>query len=337
MLGVRVPAKEAEKARRELLAAGALAKEYRIMREGDYVLIPVKEEARGILGSYKVIEAEFEPLAKRKSFEDLLREMLNEEELRHVRWSFDIVGDIAIIEVPEELAHRKYDIARALMEAHKNIKAVYRKKGEVRGEARVRELEHLAGEERSETVHREHGIRLKLDVAKVYFSPRLAYERQRVLRQVKDGETIVDLFAGVGPFAILFAKYRRVRVYAIDVNPEAVRYMKESITLNKLKGEVIPLLGDARRVAPRGIASRVIMNLPKSSDTFLNLAFEVLSPEGGVVHYYTIAPEEDLWGKAELACSVARRMGRKVKLLEKRVVRTYSPRNYHVVFDLKIF
>ena len=335
MHGVRVPAKEAEKVRKKLLAAGALAKEYRIRREGDYVLLPVKEGA-DIPAEYKVVEAEFEPLAKRKSFEDLLRERLSEEELRHVRWSFDMVGDIAIIEVPAELEHRKQDIAGALMEAHRNIKAVFRKKSEVRGEARVRALEHLAGEGRSETLHREHGLMLKLDVTKVYFSPRLAYERQRVLKQVKDGEVIVDLFAGIGPFALLFAKYRRVKVYAIDINPEAIRYLKENIALNKLRGEVVPMLGDAREVAPRGIASRVVMNLPKSSDAFLDLAFEVLGQGGGVVHYYTIAPEEELWSKARLAHSVARRMGRKVKLLEKRVVRTYSPRNYHVVFDLKV-
>ena len=334
MLGVRVPAKEAEKARRELLAAGVLAKEYRIKRDGDYVLLPVKGE---VPGKYQVVEAQFEPLPRRKSFEDLLRERLSMEELRHVRWSFDIVGDIAIIEVPEELEHRKRDIAKALMEAHKSIKAVFRKKGEVRGEVRVRELEHLAGEQRSETVHTEHGLRLKLDVAKVYFSPRLAYERQRVLKQVRDGEVIVDLFAGVGPFALLFAKHRRVKVYAIDINPAAVEYMKENIALNKLKGEVVPMLGDARKVAPRGVASRVVMNLPKSSDAFLDLAFEVLSQSGGVVHYYTLAPEEDLWGKAELARGVAERMGRKIKVLEKRVVRTYSPRNYHVVFDLRVF
>lgn len=335
MLGVRIPAKEAEKVRRELLAAGVLARGYRIKRQGDYVILPVKEIARELLQGYRVVEAEFEPLARRRSFESLLRERLSREELALVRRSFDIVGDLAIIEVPEELEHRKYEIAGALMEAHRNIKAVFRKGGEVKGKARVRKLEHLAGEHRSETVHREHGLRLKLDVAKVYFSPRLAYERQRILKQVKDGETIVDLFAGVGPFALLLARHRRVKVYAIDINPEAVRYLRENITLNRLRGEVVPLLGDAREVAPRGVASRVIMNLPKSSDAFLDLAFEVLKGEG-VVHYYTIAPEENLWGKAELARSVARRMGRRVEVLEKRVVRTYSPRNYHVVFDLLV-
>jgi|Deesub1362B_J571_1020462.scaffolds.fasta_scaffold00426_9 tRNA (guanine37-N1)-methyltransferase len=336
MLGVRVPAREAEKARRALLAAGALAKEYRIKRQGSYVILPVKEEARDLLQGYEVVETEFESLEKRKSFEDRLRELLSPQEFVLVRRSFDIIGDLAILEVPDELFHRKHEIARALMEAHKNIKAVFCKRSEVKGEARVRELEHLAGERRSETVHREHGLRLKLDIAKVYFSPRLAYERQRVLKQVQDGEVIVDLFAGVGPFALLFARHRRVRVYAIDINPEAVRYLRENIALNKLKGEVIPLLGDAREVAPRGVASRVIMNLPKSSDAFLDLAFEVLKPEGGVVHFYTIAPEENLWGKAELARSVAKRMGKRLEVLEKRVVRTYSPRNYHVVFDLRV-
>ncbi|NOZ58453.1 MAG: class I SAM-dependent methyltransferase family protein, partial [Euryarchaeota archaeon] len=280
MLAVRVPAREAERVRRELLARGLIARGYRIRRLGEEVLIPVQERARKELKGYELTEAEFEPLERCRSFEDLLRERLGKEELALVRRSFDIIGDIAIVEVPPELEHRKREIALALMEAHRNVKAVFRKAGEVRGETRVRQLEHLAGERRTETLHREHGLRLKLDVAKVYFSPRLAYERQRVLGQVRDGEVVVDLFAGVGPFALLIARHRRARVYAIDINPVAVRYLKENIALNRLRGEVVPLLGDAREVAPRGKATRVIMNLPKSSDAFLDLAYEVLRGEG---------------------------------------------------------
>ncbi|WP_457556009.1 class I SAM-dependent methyltransferase [Candidatus Pyrohabitans sp.] len=337
MLGVRVPVREAEKVRRELHRKGLIARGYRIKRMNDVVLIPVEERARRELLNYELVEAEFEPLRRRRSFEEILKEKLTPEELALVKRSFDIIGDIAVVEVPPELEHRKRDIALALMEAHKNVRAVFRKAGEVGGTTRVRRLEHLAGDRRTETLHREHGLRLKLDIAKVYFSPRLAYERQRILEQVRDGEVVVDLFAGVGPFSLLIARHRLVKVYAIDINPEAVRYLKENIALNRLRGEVIPLSGNSRQVAPRGVATRVIMNLPTRSDAYLGLAFEVLRSEGGVVHYYTVAPEESLQDKVELASRVAERAGRKVEVLERRIVRTYSPRKYHVALDLRVF
>jgi tRNA (guanine37-N1)-methyltransferase len=283
---------------------------------------------------YEVVEEEFDEL-RRYKFEDYLRAFLSEKQLDTVRHSFDTIGSIAIIEVPEELIPYEKKIAESLAKAHKNIKGVFKKTGAVKGMERTRELVHLWGSSSTVTLHREHGCRYRLDIARVYFSPRLSYERQRILEQVKDGEVIVDLFAGVGPFSILLAKYRNVKIYAIDANPAAYEYLKENILLNRVGDKVIPLLGDCHEVAPRSTADRVIMNLPKSSDEYLDLALDVVKK--GVVHFYSVSPEDDLYdSKIKLIAALAEEKNRKVRVINKRVVRPYSPYNYHVVIDIEV-
>jgi tRNA (guanine37-N1)-methyltransferase len=322
--GVRVPSREAEKAKRELIRSGVLETGKKVKREGGFVIFPVKEVPEGLPGC----EVEFEEKG-RKGFKDYLKEFLPPDT---GITSFDVIGDIAIIEVPRELEEYEKRIAESLARAHKNVKTVLKKAGGIKGKERIRDLRHLFGEEKTETLYREHGLQLKLDVSRVYFSPRLSYERQRILEQVEDGEVIVDLFAGVGPFSILLAKYRDVKVYAIEINPVAYEYLKENIRINKVGDKVVPLLGDCRKLAPKGAASRVIMNLPKTSHEFLDLAFDVIKK--GVIHFYSISPEQDLYGsKIDFIKKTGKKKGRKAKILNRRVVRPYSPYRYHVVID----
>ncbi len=332
-LAVKVPREKAEEVRRKLLRDKLFDSRYKIKSHGNFILLPVKAPIEGL----ETVEIAMEERKKRKSFRERLGEILTKEELSHVRTSFDLIGDIAVIEVPEELEHRENEIAEALLLSVKAVKAVFKKESAISGSERVRKLKYLAGEERTETLHLENGIRLKLDIAKVYFSPRLSYERLRLLSKVKEGEVIADLFAGVGPFAILMARNKSVKVYAIDINARAIEYLRENIKLNRLRGEVIAIHGDAFKVAPRGVADRVIMNLPRSSHEFLPLAFDVLKKEGGIIHFYTIAPEEDLFTKGEkLIKEAAEEKGKRIEIEEKKVVRSYSPRNYHVVFDVRV-
>jgi len=331
-LAIKVPRQEAEKVRQELLRKELFDPEYRISSRGRFVFLPVKARPRG----YEVVEVDLEKREKKKSFEEVLKEILTPEELSQVKKSFDFVGDIALLEVPPQLEHREKEIAMALLSSVKAVKSVFKKKGRIGGRERVREVEHLAGEKKTETLHRENGIVLRLDVARVYFSPRLSYERQRVERKVVEGEVIVDLFAGVGPFSIFFARNKDVKVYALDLNPWAIEYLKKNIEMNPLKGEVIPLLGDAEKAAPRGVAHRVIMNLPREGEKYLPLALEVLG-EKGTIHFYTIEGEEELFRRGkELAQELARERGRSLEVEEARVVKSYSPRHYHVAYDLKI-
>lgn len=331
MLGVRVPAKEAESVKKELMSRGILDTEKKARRDGGHVIFPVLSEGDG----FETVEAEFRDVKKLKSFRDALSGILTPEELLHARRAFDVIGDIAIIEMPEELEDKEEPIAKVLLSAHKNIRSVYKKTGRIMGDERTREFKFLCGEDKTETIYREHGMTLKLDIRKVYFSPRLSKERERILELTGDGEVVVDLFSGIGPFSILLAKYRRVKAYAIDSNPHAFWYLKENIRINKVADQVVPLLGDCKKVAPRKIASRVIMNLPKSSSEFLDLAFEVI--EEGVIHYYAVSPEEDLYGpNIVLIERAAERHGKDVEILGKKKVRPYSPYNYHVAIDVGV-
>ncbi|GCC11584.1 ribosomal protein L11 methyltransferase [archaeon] len=332
-LAVKIRKEKAEETRKKLIESNLFDSEYKILINGNYVLLPVIGKPEG----FEVVDIPLKKRKKRKNFRDRLGEILTENEISQVRTSFDLIGDIAVVEIPPDLEKKEKEIARALLDSVKAVKAVFKKEGSVYGSERIRKLKFLAGEHRSETVHTENGIKLKLDIKDVYFSPRLSYERLRVLSRVNDGEIIVDLFAGIGPFALLIAKNRKVKVYALDINARAIEYLKENVKLNRLEGEAIVIHGDAMKVAPQRVADRVIMNLPKKSHEFLPLAFDVLKEKGGVIHFYTIAPEEELFTQGERTIKrIAEEKRVNVRIENSKVVRSYSPGNYHVVFDIRV-
>ena len=329
MLAVRVPKREAEKARRKLIELGVLAKGYAVRREGEFVLFPVTREVEG----FELVEAEFERLERRPhSYREVVEVPDSVKPL--LPSSFDVIGDIAIIELPDELMPYGKAIGEAILKVHRHIKAVFAKGSKVEGEYRVRELIHLAGEKRTETLHRENGIRLKLDIAKVYFSPRLATERMRIFKKTRPGEVVFDMFAGVGPYSILLARKAKL-VFACDLNPWAIRYLEENIRLNKAHN-LVPILGDVRKVAGKLKADRVIMNLPKFADRFLREAMLSVR-NGGVVHYYGFGPEEDLYSEHEARIkAIARELGFSVEFLERRKVRPYAPRQFNIAIDFRV-
>ena len=329
MFAVKVPKQEAEKIRRKLIELGVLAKGYAVRREGEFVLFPITEPVEG----FEIVEAEFEKTKQRPhSYREVVK--VPDEVKPLLPSSFDIIGDIAIIELPEELMSYGKAIGEAILKVHRHIKAVFAKGGKVEGEYRVRELIHLAGERKTETLHRENGIRLKLDVARVYFSPRLATERMRIFEKALPGEIILDMFAGVGPYAVLLAKKAKL-VFAVDLNPWAIRYLEENIKLNKTPN-VIPILGDVRKIAGKLEADRVIMNLPKFADRFLREAMLSVK-NGGIVHYYGFGPEEDLFSEHEAKIKkVAKELGFTVGFLEKRKVRPYAPRQFNIAIDFRV-
>ena len=275
-----------------------------------------------------------------RDLRETLKGQLSDEELKKFR-AFDIVGDIAIVKLPEVLLPKKPVIGEALMQVHRHVRTVLLQTGAVRGEFRTRELEVIAGEPRTETTHREGGCSFKVDMAKVYFSPRLATERLRVAKQVKPGEVVVNMFAGVGCYSILIAKHsERARVYSIDKNPAAFEYMRENIRINKVGDRVVPILGDAREVVEanlKGKADRVLMPLPELAREFFDVALLALKPEGGVVHFYDFGKEPEIFNPSlEFARSAALLKGRKVELLGSRAIRSYATRVYHIVLDLKM-
>jgi len=318
-LCIRVPKKSGEKTRQKLIELGAIDNKLKIKSAGEDLLIPV---VRAIEGE-EIEKGDFEILKKEESLEEVLG----------FSPACEIVGDIAIIDQYESDAQK---IADALLR-QKKIKTVLQAKSAVTGEYRTREFFLLAGEKRTETLYRENGCRYMLDVSKVYFTPRLATERLRIANTVKDGEKVVDMFAGVGPFCILIAKkFPASHVTAIDKNPVAIKYLLENIRLNKVKNVGVRE-GDAKEKI-RGIidAHHVIMNLPHSGFEFLDAALGAVK-NGGMIHFYAIAHEDDLfdgiWGRIE---ECARRLNLRVMCIDRRIVRPYAPYQYNICIDFQV-
>ncbi|HKM59726.1 MAG TPA: class I SAM-dependent methyltransferase family protein [Candidatus Bathyarchaeia archaeon] len=256
--------------------------------------------------------------------------------------ALDIVGDIAVIEIQNELKTYEKTIGEAILKTHKNIKTVLAKAGSVSGTFRVRMYDFIAGEQKTTTTHREFGCQYRVDLAKAYFSPRLSSEHMRVASIVHEGETVVDLFAGVGPFSVLIGKKNLdVRVFAVDINPEAVELSKVNVRLNRVENRVFPVLGDARQLAASrlsGSADRVIMNLPETAIEFVDAACQVVKPTGGVIHFYGFVRSPDSPENLKLRFSnVVKKAGRKVEtFLCVKNVRETAPYECQIVLDAKI-
>jgi len=273
---------------------------------------------------------------------DFLADKLPSNILASVPRAIDFVGDIAIVEIPPELSNHKKEIGDALLKANKQTCTVLAKSGAVEGVYRLRDFEVISGAKKTVTVYTEYGCVYHVDVAKAYFSPRLSTEHSRVASTVKTGEKVVDLFAGVGPFAIPIAKkHKNVLVYAVDVNPDAVSLLKRNVTVNRVEKQVVPILGDARQVVKEqlsGKADRVIMNLPETALDFVDVACEALKPKGGIIHYYgfvkALNPLETT--KVRLTEAVNQNNRQVKKIILAKTVREVAPYTWQVVVDTKI-
>jgi tRNA (guanine37-N1)-methyltransferase len=254
------------------------------------------------------------------------------------------VGDIAIIKVASGSLVNAQTIANQIMVVHRNVKTVFAQNSPVLGDFRVRELKLLAGEAGTSTKHKELGCVFAVDVEKCYFSPRLLYEHSRIARLVKAGETVVNMFAGVGCFSVVIAKtVPQTKVFSIDVNPTAVQYMKENVKLNRVYGKVTPLLGDSKDLINtqlRGVADRVLMPLPEKALEYLPYAVSALKKRGGWIHYYDF---QHAVGDEEPVEKTKVRVAQKLDCIGvdytfpfSRMVRKIGPNWYQTVLDIAI-
>jgi len=260
--------------------------------------------------------------------------------------SLDIIGDIAVIEVKPEFDEIKHEIAEKILKEAKYIKVVVEKKSPVSGEHRVMDLEWLTGERRFTTIHREYGCIFKLDISKVYFTPRLSTERMRIARMVRAGEVIVNMFAGIGTYSIIIAKRaleKPSKIYSIDINPHAYNYALENVKINKVEDIVIPILGDAKEVITSrlmGVADRVLMPYPELALKYLEYAIMALKDSGGIIHAYdfikymkTEDPRNKMKERYE---EKLKEFNVEYEILDIRRTGEVAPREYRMVIDIKI-
>jgi len=277
-----------------------------------------------------------------KSFNELLRDLIPRSLWNDLPRSFDVIGDIAILEIPDKLNGWALTIGEAILKSNRHVRLVLRKSGTVFGMHRIREFTKIAGAGTTETVHKEFSCFYRLDVARVYFNSRLSGERMRIAKQVHPSEHILDMFAGVGPYSILVAKTQpQSIVYSVDINPDAVKYLTENIMLNRVADRVQPIHGDVKKVVSerlRGVADRIIMNYPSQSDTFLESALVALKQSGGVIHYYCFAKRDQNFEElGEKLRSCVESGGRRLKALNfAEQIKEISPGRVQVAIDLLV-
>lgn len=340
---LRVAKKEAEAARRQLMERGALDANFKLGRDDESVFLPILASAKSKLPKSlvkKIIDA---PLIAQsgapRSLDEALAGLLTPSERAKLVTSFDIVGDIAVLEIPPELIKHEKIIANSILSIYPRICVVVKKAAGTGGLFRIRPVHVLAGENRTRTIHTESGTRMAVDINQAYFTPRTGSERLRIAKMVKPGENVLVLFAGIGPYALIIEKHAKpAAIRAIELNPAAVELMRESIVLNKctkieaISGDVSEILLQPRF---RGWAHRALMPHPTASLQFLPHVLPALR-EGAMLHYYVFAPSKNpvpaAWADVQ---KVAKMTGHRLTLHSGRVVRTYSPKMVQVVLDLE--
>ena len=266
------------------------------------------------------------------------------EQLARLTKGVDIVGDIAILKLADEFQDEKHRIAESLLDLAPYLRVVLGQTGPVESQFRTRKLEWLAGEHRTETVHREFGCQYKVNVETTYFSPRLSHERKRIANLVTAGECVVNFFAGVGSFSIMIAKQSHPsRIYSIDLNPSAARYHAINNVLNGVRETIDLICGDANQIVStslEGRADRVLLPLPELALESLPTAKRALKNERGPVHCYVFVDSGRRSEASKQALSkfepVLERVGAMRKNVEGHVVRSVGPCRYQVCLDLQL-
>jgi tRNA (guanine37-N1)-methyltransferase len=336
MLCLKVPLKEAEKVKKELLSKDLLDTGYFLKKDKSSVYFPVKVNFDVKGTDYRFVQKVLQKKEQRQDMKTSLSGKLSSDELKQLKTSLDVIGSIAIVEIPDELKPKEKLIAQEIMKANKNVKTVLRK-GKHEGEFRIQKLAHIAGQKTKETVHRENNVVLKLDVDKVYFSPRLSNERKRIARQIKKPEDVLVMFSGCAPYVCVIAKNTPARlVDGIEINPIGHEYAKYNVMKNKLHNANV-FLGDVKEEVPKLNKNydRIVMPAPKTAGEFLHTAL-VASKKGTIIHFYEFQNEGEFDRSVEKIAKACEAAGKQCKVLDIATCGQNAPHQYRICVDFQI-
>lgn len=294
-----------------------------VVRRGETAELPVEERLDG----YDIVEQQ-EPVPRKRSLEDIVN-------VEDPPSGWTTIGEAALVDLQERSQDEREEIARGVMEVD-GVDTVLDYRG-VSGETREPEVEHVAGDDDTETTHREHGVSYRLDPAKVMFSAGNQRERRRVQETVEAGERVLDMFAGVG-YWTLPAAVAGADVAAVEVNPSAAGYLREGVEVNDVADQVTVYEGDCRDVVPElevtGFDRVYLGYFDAREPSYLEAAFTAVEA-GTVLHLHDAAAEPVLQRAAEAAETLAREHGFAVDV-DTRRVKSYSEGVFHVVHDVEV-
>jgi tRNA wybutosine-synthesizing protein 2 len=333
---VRVPRYRGEEVRRWLENTGAKDKHRLILSDDEYVEIPIYDqfipEIKDVLKDFEIVTQKTPMFTRKRTLFQLLKGRIPDSYLDLLPRRYKILGDIILVKLPVELRKYKKEVGKALLTLHPRCQSVWLDYGK-QGMMRRPRVELLAGTG-SETTHVENGVKFKLDVTKVMFSPGNQAERMRMAK-TGNGERVVDMFAGIGYFSIPMAVHSRPKkIIAIEINPESYEFLKYNIKLNYVEKIIDPILGDCADKTPENWADRVIMG-HLFADQYIPIAIKALRNEG-IIHYHEAVPESIFDRPIHRMKKYAKTQGKDVEILDIRKIKNYSPGVWHVVVDARI-
>jgi tRNA wybutosine-synthesizing protein 2 len=342
LLAVPVQRKEAQRTLQLISRLGLLDRSRKTISKDGTVEIPVTGPlppssfpSPSLQGLKVIFQERPEFYERAPELAELLADDISPQDSALLPKGWFILGKVITVKIDPEIEHLKGRIGEALLDIYPRCSIVLLDRG-IEGQFREPDREVIAGLEETETVHRENGVVFKLDPMRTMFSPGNLRERMRMGR-LGGGETVVDMFAGIGYFTLPMAVHSRPRkIVAIEINPVAYGYLVENVRLNGVDGIVEPVLGDCAVSAPKDVADRVVMGYVGTTDQYLDAGIAALRP-GGALHYHQTVPEKLYPQELEKDLTeAAKRAGRKIKIERCARVKKYSPGMLHAVVDARV-
>ncbi len=252
---------------------------------------------------------------------------------------YDIFGNIAIAKFDRNTKERVKKLwASRFLRQHKSVRTLLEKTDKFKGRLRIQKTNYLLGERTKEALYNENGCIFRFNVDRCYFSPRLAAERKELACLVKNGESVLVLFGGVAPFAIVIARLAKPKhVVSLELSRVCTAYARENVKRNKVEEKVEIIQGDVRKRLPllREKFDRIVMPRPNLADTFLNVVFPK-AKRGCIIHYYGFCHESELEAMKFMILAVAREAGRKITFLRAKKAGNIGVKTYRYRIDLKV-
>ena len=332
----RIPSSEAKDRIPELLGKDLVDRHAKISKDGSFRLVPILDSSVSAIEAmgYEVVDGTAHSRDRTPPQERILSALsdLPEDVLRGLPMRWEYVGDIVIIKLPDSAEPYKGRIGAVYSEQLDKSTVCVDRSG-VSGEFRRPSMEIIHGTE-TESVRLENGIRYCFDVTKVMFASGNVDERERMKNLDCSGETVVDMFAGIGYFTLPLAKFSGARkVIACEKNPESFEFLKRNIVLNEVEDIVEPVLGDNRDLPGKAFADRILMGYVQTTSEFLPKALEMIKP-GGIIHYHDTFYVNEYRQRVESIFSEA--CGDGYEILGIREVKSFAPSVSHYVADVRI-
>ncbi|MFX0174166.1 MAG: class I SAM-dependent methyltransferase family protein [Candidatus Hodarchaeota archaeon] len=342
-MGVGISPNDAEAARLLLIKFDLLDFKKRPIKTKDFVFFPILDQKLipEVLNDFK-FTIQTMNFPQRSIHEPIGKVLL--KEFPNLDWGkislkFDQIGEIAVLKLDPQYTTPLFRkrAGEEIISRFSKLKAILNKNDLVSGTERVYPIEYLAGEKISQTWHREYGVLIFVDIKRAYFNPRLAEEHHRVAMSVESNERILDLFTGVGSFALHCTKVTDCKVVAIDINPYAIFALQKSVKRNKLHGAIYPVIGDSRHILQKHhYFDRVIINLPYISGNFLSYASKLIKKKGILTFYQFFSKTENPKEKFLKLIEEELLNINSYKVLYFKVGREVSPSRIQINVDLQI-